>query len=339
MTSPNAGLLDQRFALKWVQKYIHLFGGDPHQVTITGESSGGGSVQYHTTAYGGMKETNLFTSGIAQSPAPCQADPKYPALGANLFLQNSGVNNLSAARKLSTHILQRANIKAQDATPFNTFYFGPTIDGDLIQDIVPRLYNQGKYVKNIKLIAANNQNEARFLGNQTINTNADFDNWVYVNFPSAITSIQQQIINQIYPPIYDGSLPYTTPQQRSDLAVEEYFTSCQTVGIAEAYGNQTHNYIFGIAPAIHAQDLTYTYYPSGATPDFYPKVAVTLQDYLVNFVLPGNPNKKGLSPWPIFGQHAAAIKLTETGVSRRSSDSANSRCAFWNQADYYPKVR
>lgn len=327
--------------MKWVKKYIHLFGGDPGQVTITGESAGGGSVQYQTVAYGGAKETNLFIRGIAQSPGLCQSDPIYPALGADLFLQNAGVNSVTAARELPTQILQQANINAQNATPFNTIYFGPTVDGDLIQDIVPRSYNQGKFVKKLKLIAGNNQNEARFLGNQTIDTNADFDKWVYVNFPSATTAIQQQIINQIYPPIYDGSLPYTTPQQRSDLAVKEYFISCQTVSIAKAYRNLTHDYIFGVAPAIHAQDLAYTYYPNGVTPGFYPNVATTLQKYVVNFVLTGNPNKDkmSLAPWPTFGQRAAAINFTETGISQTTSDSENSRCAFWNQADYYPKAR
>lgn len=56
----NAGLLDQHFALQWVQAYVERFGGDPRRVTVAGLSAGAGSVMLLGTAYGGSLGTSLF---------------------------------------------------------------------------------------------------------------------------------------------------------------------------------------------------------------------------------------------------------------------------------------
>ena len=64
----NAGLLDQQFALQWVQSYIRLFGGDPAHVTVAGQSAGAGSVMLQAMAYGGYLGDSLFENAFAASP-------------------------------------------------------------------------------------------------------------------------------------------------------------------------------------------------------------------------------------------------------------------------------
>ena len=62
--SGNQGIRDQQLALKWVQKNIHKFGGDPTKVTIFGQSAGSWSVIHHLFAPGSK---GLFSGAIAQS--------------------------------------------------------------------------------------------------------------------------------------------------------------------------------------------------------------------------------------------------------------------------------
>ncbi|MFC3454903.1 carboxylesterase/lipase family protein [Amycolatopsis speibonae] len=60
----NYGLQDQQAALRWVQRNISRFGGDPHNVTIYGASAGGSSVCAHTVS---PTSAGLFQRGISQS--------------------------------------------------------------------------------------------------------------------------------------------------------------------------------------------------------------------------------------------------------------------------------
>ncbi len=64
--SGNYGLMDQQAALRWVRHDIARFGGDPHDVTIAGQSAGGVSVLAHLVA---PSSKELFERAIVQSGA------------------------------------------------------------------------------------------------------------------------------------------------------------------------------------------------------------------------------------------------------------------------------
>lgn len=102
----NAGFHDQRFALQWVQKHISKFGGDPKQVTIVGESAGGGSVMFHTIA-DAPDNSNLFKYAIMTSPyAPNMLrydDPRNLQLYDKLLQKTGCAGNGDSAATLGAN--------------------------------------------------------------------------------------------------------------------------------------------------------------------------------------------------------------------------------------------
>ena len=60
----NFGHLDQQFGTRWVKRNIAAFGGDPDNITIGGQSAGGGSVMVQVTS---PQNEGLFQKAIVDS--------------------------------------------------------------------------------------------------------------------------------------------------------------------------------------------------------------------------------------------------------------------------------
>jgi len=80
----NNGLLDQRVALKWIQKHIHGFRGDPKMVTIGGNSAGSFSTEAHLNAVPESDAKGLFNRAIMQSGTLGGSNPQPQSWGIDL---------------------------------------------------------------------------------------------------------------------------------------------------------------------------------------------------------------------------------------------------------------
>lgn len=139
--SANAGLLDIVASLKWVRDNIAAFGGDPSNVTIFGQSGGGGKV---TTLLATPCAKGLFHKAIVQSGSMLRTmESKYSrkigiATVRNLGLDASSIDKISEVpygELLAAGEKAIAQVKAEaDRDGVASFIFGwaPTVDGAVL---------------------------------------------------------------------------------------------------------------------------------------------------------------------------------------------------------------
>jgi para-nitrobenzyl esterase len=156
--SGNYGIKDQQAALKWVQRNIRAFGGNPDKVTVFGESAGGLSTFVNLvspTAHG------LFHRAIVESGAYMQTQPalaQTEAAGTN-FANAVGCNQPNPADVLAClRGLPVSTVLSHQALTFVGLGPAPNVDGEVLTQSVGAALGSGQFNR-VPLMNGTNHDE------------------------------------------------------------------------------------------------------------------------------------------------------------------------------------
>lgn len=345
----NVGLLDQRFALEWIQKNIHLFGGDRNRVTVIGDSAGGGSIMHQITAYGGKAGPSPFQRAIVQSPGWTPIpDKKQPEQTLRQFLKVLNVTTIEQARRLPSKKLIEANAyQVATKSPWGTSLYTPVVDGTFAPKLPGQLLMEGKFDHDLTVMVGYNADEGlEFTSPDVLSGNSSYlANTLREYYPFITQNVTDYIVNVLYPAVYNGSYGYTNALERSEVFIAESAFQCNTEYLNWAYGNKTFAYEFSVPPALHGQDTLYTFYNKGVPgvegglSGLQVKnetVALVMQDYFTSFAQSGVP-KSPLGPvFKPYGPQNTLLNIGNHTIQSMKATVSGARCRFWQTAPYYP---
>lgn len=344
--SGNYGLLDQLYALEWVKRNIHAFGGDPNRITVAGQSAGAMSVNclLHTPAAKGN-----FCGAIMQSGGGLLGFPDmthYRTLEESQTMSQKnmeellGVRTIAQARdlpwqELLAHCLKNAGRPGLQLCP--------VIDGHLLKQPLHEAALEGKNAPVPTLLGYTAQENIPTLPTQEI-------------FQAVMRKDMGEKAEEFFTlcPLEDEREWDTF---KFSFCTELLRSSCQAW--AELVEHQGHPpaYVYTLsrslpgdsAGAFHGSDLTYVFHTlmRGWRPwtgqDY--ELSVAMNTYWANFVKYGTPNGNNgindmqLPAWlPYTSQSRLTMEFGDHWMGMKQLPESR-RVSYRTQALYTTHVR
>ncbi|KAI1459774.1 alpha/beta-hydrolase [Annulohypoxylon moriforme] len=331
----NAGLYDQRLALEWVQKHVHLFGGDKDRVSVMGASAGAGSIMHHITSFGGVREAPAFNQAILFSPAFLPAPTDYfPTKAFDDLMQMTNVTSLDELRSLPSETLVDANaLQIYSHAPYGSNMYGPSVDGSFAPALPGQLLVNGSFNKHISIMVSHNTLEGLIFTKPSIKTTENYVDMLREAMPTISNETLSFISNTLYPPIFSGTYGYTDQFQRALVTIQDSTIICNTRYLASAMSDRAYGIQFAVPPGIHGEETAYIF-QNGLTSGVVLDVADSLQQYIVSFVMNSKPTDVNGLSIPPYGTEAQLTSMDVSSTAVIRDDTANARCSWWQQALY-----
>jgi para-nitrobenzyl esterase len=309
----NDALLDQLAALRWVQRNIGSFGGNPKQVTIAGESAGGISVVHLLTwpAARGLFQRAAVMSGGGRSyivqyrklKQPIGSLPSAESTGV-AFAKSVGITNTGAASLKTLRALPAAKVNGDMSmaallTLPPSYAGGPINDGDVVTAQPEQNILRGNFARVPLLIGTTGDDLA-----------GDYppDRAQPLNFFGA----NAERARQLYDPLGKLTPNLLAFQIGIDMTMHEpaRFVARRMTAAGKPAWVYRFDYVVNserpeVTSAPHASELSYLFdqmdkrYSSKLTSKDR-AMAKTFHQYFVNFAKTGNPNGTGLPAWSKF---------------------------------------